>query len=147
MVIYKVTNIRNGMVYIGQTKNSAEARWKAHCACVNSKISAFKLHKAIKEFGKENFLVEQIDTAETKEEANEKEVFWIKHYNATENGYNTALGGRDGGHKRKVMAVESGLVFDTMVEAARFYGVNCCSIRQVVDKPHLRSVGQHWVSL
>lgn len=147
MIIYKVTNTMNGMVYIGQTKRSLDTRWKSHCSCVNSKISSFKLQKAIKEFGKESFRVEQIDTAETKEEANEKEVFWIKHFNADTDGYNTSPGGRNGGHRKRVKAVESGNVFETIVDAAKFYGVNQSGIAAVVDKPHLRAAGQHWISV
>lgn len=147
MIIYKVTNIKNGMVYIGQTKRSLKARWNQHCSDANSRIHLHKLQKDIKLFGKESFSVEQIDTAETVEEALEKEAFWIKHYNSAEDGYNVSPGGKGGGHRKKVKAVESGKVFTTIVEAARFYGVNHTAISVVVDKPHLKSVGQHWVSV
>lgn len=146
MIIYKVSNLINGKVYIGQTKRSLEARWKQHCHDVKSKHSSFNLQKAIKEFGAENFFIEQIDSAESKEEAKEKEVYWIKFYNAIGNGYNTSPGGKAGGNRKMVKSVESGLVFNTIVEAAKHCGVTCSAIRVVLDKPHLKSAGQHWIS-
>lgn len=146
MKIYKVTNLLDGKVYIGQTKRSLESRWMQHCHDSKSRIHCFNLQKAIKEFGADSFSIEQIDSANSKAEADEKEVFWIKFYNATKGGYNTSPGGKAGGHRKKVRAVESGLVFDTIVEAAKHYGVSHCSIAVVVDKPHLKSAGQHWVS-
>ena len=143
MIIYKITNKINGMMYIGQTSKSLEHRWKVHCHNVKSKHAHFKLQDAIAEFGAENFTIEQIDVAATKEEADEKEVYWIKFYDATEKGYNTSLGGRNGGSRKKVMAVESGLVFNTIQEAAKHYGVSGSCISVVVDKNHLKSAGQH----
>lgn len=147
MIIYKVTNLLNGKVYIGQTRRSLEARWAQHCRDVQSKISCFELQKAIKEFGADNFSIEQIDSAESKSEADEKEVFWIKFYNSVNEGYNTSPGGKAGGNRKKVKAVESGLVFDTIVDAAKHFAVKSCSIGVAVDKPHLKSAGQHWVSV
>lgn len=149
VIIYKVTNNINGKVYIGQTKRTLQCRWKQHCYAVHSKhrFLFLKLQKAIKEFGVDNFSIEQIDSAESKAEADEKEVFWIKFYNAIEDGYNSSPGGKAGGHRKKVKAVESGLVFDTIVDAAKHYGVSCKAIAPVVDKPHLKSAGQHWISV
>lgn len=147
MIIYKVTNVKNGMVYIGQTKRSLKARWMQHCNDANSRIHLHKLQKDIKQFGAESFRVEQIDTAENEEEALKKEAFWIKHFDSAETGYNVSPGGKGGGHRKKVMAVESGMVFGTIVEAAKFFGVNYSGISFVVDKPHLRAAGQHWISV
>ena len=147
MVIYKVTNNINGKVYIGRTKNTVEHRWKQHCHNAKSKHAHFKLQAAIREFGPENFSIVQIDCAATKEEADAKEVYWISHCNAVEEGYNISPGGRNGGHRKKVKAVEDGLVFDTIVEAAKHYGRSHGAIRQVIDKPHLTSAGQHWISV
>ena len=147
MIIYKVTNTLNGKVYIGQTRRSLKARWMQHCSDANSRIHLHRLQKDIKLFGKGNFTVEQIDTAENEEEALEKEAFWIKHYNSVKKGYNVSPGGKGGGHRKKVMAVEDGKVFDTISEASRLYGVTVSCVSFVCDKPHLTSAGQHWVSV
>lgn len=90
MIIYKVTNLINGKCYIGQTSRKLEVRWKAHLG--SSHCTA--LHNAILKYGKDSFMVEQIDSAETQEELNEKEIYWIKFYNSlSPNGYNLSIGG------------------------------------------------------
>lgn len=145
MIIYKITNKLNGKVYIGETRKGLKTRWAQHCRDANSKIACFKLQKAIKKYGAENFTIEQIDCAATKEEADAKEVYWIKFYNAVENGYNTSPGGKAGGNRKRVKAVEDNLVFDTMADAARHYGLSHSMIPAVVGKAHLKAGGQHWI--
>lgn len=89
MYIYKITNLINGKVYIGQTISTIQKRFSKHCGGENQLIS-----RAIKKYGVDNFKVEEIDRADTREELDEKEVYWIKHYNSrTPNGYNVEGGG------------------------------------------------------
>ena len=38
--------------------------------------------------GKENFTIEEIDSANTQEELNQKERYWIQYYNSVKDGYN-----------------------------------------------------------
>lgn len=148
MIIYKVTNRINGKVYIGQTKRSLEARWWQHCSAAGRLVECGgKLLQAIRDDGRENFTVEQIDVAADQEEANRKEAYWIGRYNSVEDGYNTSPGVRAGTNRRRVLAVEDGLIFDTIKAAAVAYGISGSNISQVVDKPHLTSAGVHWVSV
>lgn len=145
--IYKITNTQNGMVYIGKTSGSIAARWKKHCyAAVDKKRNylKFKLQYAILEHGVASFTVEQIDSASSKDEANEKEMFWIQHYNSIRKGYNTSPGGRNGGHYKKVMNIETGQVFNSMVDAAKEYGVAVTSVWQAVRNPTWKCCGYHW---
>ena len=149
MIIYKVENMIDGKVYIGKTGKSLEKRWKEHCydAKRKSSVKRFKLHRAIAEYGAENFSVVQIDTAATKDEADEKEVKWIRHYCATIHGYNTSPGGRNGANYRRIKNVETGEVFDSIAEACKKVGVTPYAIAQALDKPHRKSAGFHWVSV
>lgn len=93
MIIYKITNTINGKIYIGQTHQSLIRRFYTHCNRTNG---CTILGPAIKKYGKENFKIEEIDRAETTEELNTKEVYWIEFYNARCKavGYNVAKGGR-----------------------------------------------------
>ena len=93
--IYKITNTKTGKVYIGKTTRSLNDRLQGH---INSaeKGNNFKLSRAIKKYGKENFVIEPIDFAETHEELNEKEIYYISEYNSLENGYNMTIGGEGG---------------------------------------------------
>lgn len=46
------------------------------------------MQEQLEKYGKENFIIEQIDTAQTQDELNKKEQYWIQYYNSVENGYN-----------------------------------------------------------
>ena len=99
MFIYKITNVINNKVYIGQVYNkSIEARFYRHVKEASPK-NPIIVDRAIYKYGKENFIVEQIDTANSIEELNEKEKYWIRFYNSTDRnfGYNLTTGG-DGGN-------------------------------------------------
>lgn len=89
MIIYKVTNLINGKLYIGQTVRTLDERKEEHFRKRKSILS-----QAIRKYGKENFVFEVIDTAETVEGLNEKEIQWITFYNClTPYGYNQCEGG------------------------------------------------------
>lgn len=147
ITIYKIVNMENGMMYIGKTKRSLRERWGQHKSDAKKKWACFKLQNAIKEYGAECFRIMPIDYAETEADANEKETMWIDFYNSIEKGYNSARGGKDSGARKKVKAVESGLVFDSMIEAGQHFGLSKGRVSQVVDKKHLTAGGQHWISV
>lgn len=88
MWIYKITNIQNEKVYIGQTIRPIEQRFRRHINDALNNILDTHFARAIRKYGKENFIIEQIDTAQTQDELNKKEQYWIQYYNSVENGYN-----------------------------------------------------------
>lgn len=85
--IYKTTNLINGKIYVGQHK--AETFDKYY------KGSGQLLTHAFKKYGKSNFACEVLATAETKEELNTLEIYWIAKLNTmdTSIGYNLTEGG------------------------------------------------------
>lgn len=92
--IYKVTNKLNGRSYVGQTYD-VRSRWWLHKRCRPEDDCYF--HRALKRYGADNFTWEVIDTANSKEEANHKEIEYIKTLNTLRpNGYNTMTGGQGG---------------------------------------------------
>lgn len=98
--IYKITNLINGKVYIGQSGNPQQ-RWKEHCRLgtltyINNKNRHSHLYLAMKKDGIENFNFEIIE--ELTEEYNEKEKYWIQYYNSfldKSKGYNLTPGGEE----------------------------------------------------
>lgn len=92
MVIYKITNLVNGKVYIGQTIHSLEERYKQHLKNA-SKGLAGKLYPAMRKYGFNNFYAEVIEECNSTEELNTREVYWIAYYDSTNKGYNISLGG------------------------------------------------------
>lgn len=111
MVIYKIENKINGKVYIGQTIQKLSRRIAGHVCPGNKYISV--IDKAIKKYGIENFLISQIDHADSIDELNEKEIYWIKYYNCiVPNGYNIEKGGKNSPKsdltKRKISVSNTG---------------------------------------
>lgn len=95
--IYKITNLINGKIYIGQTKNKIEERFNGHIkqAKANKKSDHSILHEAIRKYGEEKFKTELLDIADSKEELDIKEKYWIKELNSQNKniGYNITQGG------------------------------------------------------
>ena len=91
MEIYKITNKINGKVYIGQTIRPAEYRFNRHMNDALNNILDTHFARAIRKYGKENFTIEEIDTAQTQDELNQKEQYWIRYYNSVEDGYNETI--------------------------------------------------------
>ena len=96
--IYKITNQLNKKFYIGQSVD-IHKRWLTHCRDTDD----CPIHKAIQKYGKENFSLEILEKC-SKEELNEKEIFWIKKYNGYEssNCYNATRGGEGASHPVKI---------------------------------------------
>jgi group I intron endonuclease len=92
-IIYLITNTVDGMRYVGQTQNSLVIRWSGHKS--DSKVfSRNFFHRAIRKYGFDAFLKEEIDNAESLQELNYKETFHIINLNTlAPNGYNLTLGG------------------------------------------------------
>lgn len=88
MIIYKITNKQNGKTYIGQTIKTVAERLKEHI------YKKSKIGKEIIKYGVDSFDVSVIDRAESKDDLDALEVFWISFYNSCENGYNTLIGGK-----------------------------------------------------
>lgn len=95
MIIYKITNLVNNKVYIGQTIKTLNKRWKNHLDAAR-KNDHKHLYQAINYYGKDNFKIEIIDDAATIDELNRKENYWVNYYNSLNptKGYNNIDGGK-----------------------------------------------------
>lgn len=91
MIIYKITNKINEKVYIGQTVKTARHRFNYHFR--NKNLNG--ISGALTKYGKDNFILETIDIANSKDELDKKEIYWIKYYNTLNKnkGYNLIEGG------------------------------------------------------
>lgn len=86
--VYKITNKINNKYYIGKRVKSSfdENYWG----------SGVNIKRALDKYGKENFYREILDTAESDEELNEKEKFYIGDYYLTDElCYNLTEGGKN----------------------------------------------------
>lgn len=88
-VIYLAKNLVNGKMYVGQTTSSVPLRVRQH----RSRRSLLGL--ALIKYGRQAFTIEIVDSAETGDDLDAKEVSWIARMNCmTPFGYNRATGGR-----------------------------------------------------
>ena len=90
--IYKITNTINNKSYIGKTeKADPQDRFKEH---LRESKKDFKnkrpLYDAFKKYGSKVFTFEVLEETSN---PNERETFFIAHYNTYKEGYNATLGG------------------------------------------------------
>jgi len=101
--IYKITNKIDNKLYIGQTINDCEARWRHH---ISKGSNCRYLSAAIKKYGVDSFEFKLVCIT-FDNNLDDMEINYIKQYNSlAPNGYNLRLGGNSGKHnietKRKI---------------------------------------------
>lgn len=99
MIIYKVTNKINEMVYIGQTIYSLEHRKQGHEKDARRQDRpTVRFHNALLKYGYENFEWEVLKECTTQEELDYYEDYYIKEFNSMDKniGYNLKSGGKLG---------------------------------------------------
>ena len=92
--IYKITNLKTGLCYIGQAVDVAD-RWKQHIKCglgIDTPAQN-KLYKAMLRDGITNFSFELLEQCE-RNLLNEKEKFYIGLYQSCDYGYNSTSGNK-----------------------------------------------------
>ena len=94
--IYLITNKINNCIYVGKTIKSIQSRWRDHVSSANTNADNYFIHRAIKKYGEENFLVEQLEECDNSI-LSEREIYWIdkkkSYYLDNKKGYNLTRGG------------------------------------------------------
>lgn len=88
--IYKITNLLNSKIYIGYTSLELNERFRCH---KNSKDTNMIIVSAMKKYGHENFLIEEISSFETKDEATKFEIEMIAKHQPEYNIHPGGIGG------------------------------------------------------
>lgn len=114
--LYVVTNLANGKYYVGQTNKTGAERWKDHCWGANKRDY---FHYAISKHGKQNFVVEDIATFETREEVSQAEKLWILATGSYDRtiGYNSTFGGEYGAIPNEETRAKIGAFSSTRVHS------------------------------
>jgi len=119
--VYKITNIINNKIYIGQTITTIKKRWDSHirASCLDKPTMLISL--AIKKFGLEYFSIEEIDRSKNINDINIKEIYWINFYNSRHNdiGYNVSRGGGNSINKKKYQLVSKNQVYKIRFELSK----------------------------
>lgn len=88
--IYKITNTKNNMCYIGQTKAGFKNRWRTHAkrGVRAEEATNNRLYQAMWEEGLENFTFQIVEICEP-DKLTERERFFIDFYQSKNYGYNS----------------------------------------------------------
>lgn len=135
--IYKITNTINNKVYIGQTSLTPEIRFNKHKRCYKSNCCS-KLYKAMRKYGKENFIIETICETNV---PNEDEKYWIQYYNSVKEGYNITYGGEGGsslGTEEELKVIECYKLFKSIHKVNKQLGYSREYIRNILKKYHVK---------
>jgi len=87
-VIYKVTNILNNKVYIGQTIQILKRRKQHHYSDAYRNIDNYHFHNALRKYNEGDFIWEILEDNVAKNILNDKETYYINKYNSVKLGYN-----------------------------------------------------------
>ena len=104
MYIYKIINKFTGKIYIGQKSNQSPEKSKSYYG------SGKYIKRAIKKYGKNNFIKEIVEECTSQSQLNAREQYWIEKLDSVnpDIGYNLQYGGLGGKHtiqSKKIMSV------------------------------------------
>jgi group I intron endonuclease len=96
MHIYLFINKTNNKMYVGQSVQEPDARFKAHKSNAKSETYRDKqaITRAIHKYGWDGFTRHVLEVCESQEAMNLAETYWVAHYNCMSPlGYNLTTGG------------------------------------------------------
>lgn len=155
--IYKITNLVNGKVYIGQSQD-IYVRWYEHKRA-SKKRAEYALYTAFNKYGFDNFSFEILEECPL-EELDEKEIMYIAKFHSyvddeQANGYNMTIGGaishthvgNDDQGKRVYQYDSDGnfiAEYRNQVKAAKAVGLKTRTSIQQAIKNNTRAGGFQW---
>lgn len=138
--IYKITNLINGKIYIGQTIQSTRERWYKHCAKYTDDAHFFMpIKQAIFKYGKENFNIKVLEICNIKD-LDSRETYWIAFYDSYKIGYNCTEGGHSGKHRNKFTDLEELEICEqyknnlSAVKIAEKYNVDKATVYNIIKR-------------
>ena len=147
--IYCVTCLLNGKMYFGQTVHSVKRRMVGHIYSAQ-RGSDHKFHRAIRKYGEENFLVEEVMFVEapTKEKLKAKldyiEIRLIKRFDTKKSGYNSTWGGEGALGAERSEETKRKISLSRIGEKNPFYGkkMSSESKRKMLDSKGIPPIVQ-----
>jgi len=90
--IYKIENIANGKVYIGQS-SWLKKRMSVHvCKLRNGTHNNVHLQRSWNKYGEDSFRFDIVEKCDA-DRLDEREIYWIDSFDSYRNGYNQTIGG------------------------------------------------------
>lgn len=144
--IYKIQNLINNKIYIGQSID-IKTRWYKHKCAKDD----FYIHKALRKYGINNFSFEIIEECK-QEELNEKEKYYIQFYNSlAPNGYNMIEGGSNEAGLSKSKSIKQFSLegkyittYYSIMDAERKTGINNSNISACCQGKRITAGNYQW---
>ena len=94
--IYKIENLINSKVYIGQTLDKPEKRWSRHISEINNYVNFYPLYMDMREYGVNSFSFQILESDISEDMLDAKEIYYISKYKSfyQDGGYNLTRGGQ-----------------------------------------------------
>lgn len=132
MQIYKMTNTVTGKIYIGQTINSLSVRRRGHKSDGNGKYKDKEIYVDARLAGWDNIVFETIEWVDDPNKLDEREAYWIKHFDTTNPtvGYNIYEGGQGENYSgsKAVRCLTNGKEYVSVTQAAKDTGLSLTKI-------------------
>ena len=174
-IIYKIQNAITDKTYIGQTTNPRGFNGRYDYKGIGiERVYNYSLNKArqgldynqhlfrsIEKYGLDAFIVDEVfDTANSKDELNEKERYYIKKFDSFKNGYNRSIGGdsvqgakkpfgKDSPRSKSVCQISiDGIlikIWDCIFDVERVLNISSSHISQVCKNTRKLAGGFIWV--
>lgn len=120
--VYRIVCFTTGKCYVGQT-NDIRARRKNHFHLLSrGSHGNDHLQSAWNKYGKDSFYFEVLQQGIEKTLIDEREIYWIEHFDSFNNGFNKTPGG-DTSEYIKKSCVWNGVEYDSVKQAAEMSGI------------------------
>ena len=146
--IYKITNDKNGKMYVGKTEHiNPEDRWKEHLQDYQrERCEKRPLYEAMNKYGIEHFHFEVIEETKTEEESCSRERYWINELRTYIgfkdcNGYNATLGGDGKSYlnldEKEVIDYHTNEAIYIVRRTSRHFNVDDSTIKKILLKNNI----------
>lgn len=133
--IYQITNKTNGKIYIGKTERTLRDRWNEHCSDYkNRDYENRPLYRAMKKYGIENFIMEEIEETN---QPNEREIYWISKKGSFKYGYNATLGGEGFAYIDRELVVKTYERVKSCTEVAKILSIGPDTVSNILKEKNI----------
>jgi group I intron endonuclease len=146
--VYLITNRVNRKIYVGQTTVTSAKRFSTHVMMARRNPHQ-DIDRAIRKYGKNNFIVSLLSYADSQEELNRLEIRYIAELRShlSDIGYNRTFGGRNNGRwtdqaKQKLSKIIKDMMTDEY-KAKISAGVIASWTPEIRKKVSAASTGRH----
>lgn len=129
--IYKISTSCSDKIYIEKTQQSIQNRYQEHVKQYRNGVK-YHLYNAMRKYGVDTFQVNLIEECDN-DILNEREKYWIQHYDSFYNGYNMTLGGEGNALYDYKEIADKYLELQSEKEVAKYFNCSYVTVRKACE--------------